>query len=135
MSNCESFTIVDGGEDAVLLVPVYLGSELARIEERYVYLFLCNAPMLRNLTALSTARMLNLRRLDPTVFKDPRRPIRRRLDAQRVGEVLIVALQNLDFIPVGARPKAGEELSRTLPAPKEISRDCANETGLIISMA
>jgi hypothetical protein len=42
---------------------------------------------------------------------------------------------SLDFIPVGARPKAGEELSRTLPAPKEVGRDCANETGLIISMA
>jgi hypothetical protein len=60
MSKCESFTIVDGGEDAILLVPVYLGSELARIEERNVYLFLCNAPILRNLTALDTARVLDL---------------------------------------------------------------------------
>ncbi len=80
------------GEDAVLLVPVYLGGELARIEERNGYLFLCNAPILRNLAALNTARMLELRRLDPAVCKDPRRPIRCRLGAQRVGEVLIVAL-------------------------------------------
>jgi hypothetical protein len=30
--NCESFIIMDGGEDVVLLVSVYLGSELTRID-------------------------------------------------------------------------------------------------------
>jgi hypothetical protein len=60
MSKYESFIIVDGREDVILLVPVYLGSALARIEERNVYLFLFNAPILRNLTALDTARVLNL---------------------------------------------------------------------------
>jgi hypothetical protein len=54
---------------------------------------------------------------------------------QRVGEMLIVALQDLNLVPVGARPKIKEELSRTLPSPKEAYRDYANETGLIISVA
>jgi len=79
--------------------------------------------------------MLDLRRLYPTVFKDPRRPIRRRLDAQGVDEVLIIALQDLDSVPVGAHPKTGEELSRALPALKEVCCDCANETKFIISVA
>ncbi len=69
-----------------------VSNQSSRYKERNVYLFLCDAPVLCNLTALDTARVLELRRLYSTVFKDLRRPIRCRLDAQRVGEVLIVAL-------------------------------------------